>query len=181
MNYSEAHYDKVSNFVSDYVKTHKDFEYYELLEAVEKKFHFDDMTDEDLNHCIQDAWGNEVDSSIYPYGVLGDTQQYVQDITLYRRVLKSETQNHLLALALTKVREPLLIQKLCRDINVKEARKLFKKYPNLKNQLPKKLRNKIYLSKMTLIKPLVFYHLMSKENQEKLLRDLENNALPTYL
>ena len=48
-------------------------------------------------------------------------------------------------------------------------------------KLPLKLREKIYPSKMTLIKPLIMYHLLSKENQEKLLRDLENNALPMYL
>ena len=181
MIFNDSQYDEVSDFVANFVKTHKNFKYHELLNAVQNKFNFSDMTDEELNHCIQDAWGNEVHSSIYPYGVLGDSMQYVQDVTLYRRVLKAEIQNHLLAIALTKVREPLLIQKICNNLNVKEARKLFKKYPNLKKQLPKKIREKIYPSKLTLIKPLIFYHLMSKENQERLLRDLENNALPSYL
>ena len=184
MNFSDKCYDEVSDFVSKFVKEHKDFEYYELLDAVDDKFHFSDMTDEDLNHCIQDAWGNETSASTYPYGVLGAKSQarYLQDISRYSRIFHTgKIQNNLLAVALTKIKEPLLIRKLCDDINPKEARKLFNQFPNLKEKLPLKLREKIYPSKMTLIKPLIMYHLLSKENQEKLLRDLENNALPMYL
>lgn len=183
MKFTEKQYDEVANFVTDFVKKHKNFEYYELLDAVDEKFHFSDMTDEDLNHCIQDAWGNsnEVDSSIYPYGVLGESK-YMEDVSRYARVFNtSKIQNNLLAVALTKITDPLLLTKLCDDINPKEARKLFKQFPNLKEKLPKKLREKIYPSVNTLIKPLIFYHLLSKKNQEQLLRDLENNALPAYL
>lgn len=184
MKFTEKQYDAVSDFVTKFVKEHKNFEYYELLDAVDDKFHFSDMTDEDLNHCIQDAWGNKTKASIYPYGVLGESSQlkYLQDISRYSRIFNTgKIQNNLLAVALTKVKEPLLIRKLCDDINPKEARKLFKQFPNLKEKLPKKIREKIYPTAMTVIKPLIMYHLLSKENQEKLLKDLENNALPMYL
>lgn len=181
MEFSDKYYDEVRNFVSKFVKTHKNFEYYELIDAVESKFHFNDMTDEDLNHCIQDAWGNEVNSSIYPYSVLCETK-YQHDSSRYIKLFNnSNYQNRLLAVALTKIKEPLTIRKISDEINAKEARKLFDKFPTLKEKLPSKLREKIYPSKLTLIKPLVLYHLMSKKAQEQLLRDLENNALPSYL
>lgn len=181
MEFSNKYYDEVRNFVSKFVKTHKNFEYYELMDAVESKFHFDDMTDEELNHCIQDAWGNEVDSSIYPYGVLGENK-YQHDASRYVRLFNnSNYQNKLLAIALTKIKEPLAVRNVIKEINVKEAKKLFDKFPSLKEKLPTKIREKIYPSKLTLIKPLVLYHLMSKQAQERLLHDLETNALPSYL
>lgn len=181
MDFTENNYDEVSNFVADFVKKHKNFEYYELLDAVHDKFNFSDMTDEDLNQCIQEAWGNEVTSSIYPYSVLSKPK-VKHDNSRYAKLFNdSKLQNKLLAVTLTKIREPKLVKKICSEINVKEARKLFDTYPSLKEKMPKKLKETIYKSKLTLIKPLVFYHLMSKQAQERLLRDLENNALPSYL
>lgn len=181
MNFTEKDYDKVFDFVTDFVKKNKDFEYYELLKAVKQRFNFSDMTDEELNHCIQDAWGNEVNSSIYPYSVLCETK-YQHDSSRYVRLFNdSNYQNKLLAVALTKIKEPLTIRKISDEINVKEARKLFDKFQTLKEKLPSKLIEKIYPSKLTLIKPLVLYRLMSKKAQEQLLKDLENNALPSYL
>jgi hypothetical protein len=149
----------VYTFSHNYALKHKDFQYADLLKSIKDKFNFSDMTDEDLNQCIQEGWGSVVEGSTY---------HTLQNQAMYYKIFNNaKIQNELLAVALTKIKDPLLIKKLTDNINPKQARILFKKFPVLKDRLPRSLKSKIYPTIDRIIPPLIMVGLLSPEQIKK--------------
>lgn len=159
MKYTDKFYDDVYKFSKYYASRHKDFQYGDLLKSIKDKFHFSDMTDEDLNQCIQEGWGSVVEGSTY--------HELQNQLMYYRIFNNAKIQNELLAVALTKIKDPLLIRKLADNINPKQAKMLFKKFPMLKDRLPRALKSKIYPMIDKVIPPLIMVGLLSPDQIKK--------------
>lgn len=95
----------------------------------------------------------------------------------YARIFPAKIQNRLLMEAISRISGPKLVDYL-KNIDTKEARLFFNKYPDIKARLNNPLKNKIYpslLKKAAILTPIFWFGLLPKHEQEKYMQRIKDN------